>query len=82
VAVSKDQQSLTPAAVIVMCSTRDINDATFVGNGGRLSHVVSQQISQQERPYNAAHKKIMLPPNEWHRYCHWGEAIQCTRAVG
>jgi len=37
-------------ALVVVGGARDINDATFVGNGRCLNHVVSQQICQQERP--------------------------------
>jgi len=52
----KDRESPTATASIVMRSTRDVNDATLVGDGGGLSHVISQQICQQERPCNKANK--------------------------
>lgn len=43
---------MTSLALVVMRSTRDVNDATLVSYSGRLYHVISQEIRQQERPYN------------------------------
>ena len=43
---------LTAAVLLVVGGTRHIDDTTLASYGGRLNHVVGQEVRQQERSYN------------------------------
>jgi len=56
---------------MVVRGTRDVNNATLVRDGGCLSHVVNQQICQQEGPYIIAQTNSMFQHEIRHGYWRW-----------